>query len=352
MRIDNVARLDNGALRVDGYLTRTGVLDYAMPDGSVIKEMREPEEVFEAASLSSLEDKPVTDDHPNGFVNVGNWSALAKGHVSAGSVGRDGDFVKASLVITDPDVITRVEQKKLREISCGYDCEIADEPGEGFDRKQKSIRYNHVALGPENWGRAGREVRLRLDSTGNQVEPDSHQEEKMASTETRIDAEAVDKNTTEKESYDAESAIKELTDSMKKIVDRLNGLEEKLKEDSGEDEDEKKKDEDKEKEGKTDSVNDVASVRASLLFAAKTAGFSCRADASNASIADAVLKELGASDSLPSGADKVTAAIVAASMHKADGASYGRPVAHVDSQVGKSSIVIPEVNIGNAWERR
>ncbi len=35
--------------------------------------------------------------------------------------------------------------------------------GERYDAVQTSIRYNHVALGPKDWGRAGSEASLRLD---------------------------------------------------------------------------------------------------------------------------------------------------------------------------------------------
>jgi hypothetical protein len=33
-----------------------------------------------------------------------------------------------------------------------------------YDRVQRRIRYNHAALGPPGWGRAGADVSLRLDA--------------------------------------------------------------------------------------------------------------------------------------------------------------------------------------------
>ena len=35
--------------------------------------------------------------------------------------------------------------------------------GTPYDRVQRNIRYNHVALGPRGWGRMGPRVRLRVD---------------------------------------------------------------------------------------------------------------------------------------------------------------------------------------------
>ena len=45
--------------------------------------------------------------------------------------------------------------------------------GEKYDGIQRDIRYNHVGLGPEGWGRAGSEVSLRLDGAAVQVRGDA-----------------------------------------------------------------------------------------------------------------------------------------------------------------------------------
>src|SRR5690606_20498946 len=44
--------------------------------------------------------------------------------------------------------------------------------GEKYDRVQRRIRYNHVAIVPE--GRAGEAVALRMDAAGNTIPPGGH----------------------------------------------------------------------------------------------------------------------------------------------------------------------------------
>jgi hypothetical protein len=76
--------------------------------------------------------------------------------------------------IQDKDVVEKVEKKDLVELSCGYTCDVDHTPGtyngEKYDAIQKNIRYNHVALGAKDFGRAGSEVKLRMDGAGLCVE--------------------------------------------------------------------------------------------------------------------------------------------------------------------------------------
>jgi hypothetical protein len=51
--------------------------------------------------------------------------------------------------------------------------------GQHYDAVQRKIRGNHVALGPKGWGRAGPEVRLRLDSAGNELREDRPMSQKV-----------------------------------------------------------------------------------------------------------------------------------------------------------------------------
>ena len=159
-------------MRVPANLTRTGVLVYSQADGSQIRELRHPEEVFSEDSLSTLAGAPVTDLHPAAPVRPSNWREVSVGHVGD-EVKADGKFVAAKLTIQDEDTITKIEHEDRCELSCGYSCCLDYTPGEfegeRYDAIQRSIRYNHVALGPAGWGRAGNEVALRLDSQGNQI---------------------------------------------------------------------------------------------------------------------------------------------------------------------------------------
>jgi uncharacterized protein len=160
-------RTPQGGIRVPAYPTRAGIFEYRREDGVTVRELRPPEEVFHEDSLKTLVDAAVTELHPSELVTASSWSKLARGHVGE-SVKQDGDFVAAELVVQDADTVAKVERKDLRELSCGYTCVVDETPGEWkgerYDQVQRRIRYNHVALGPVGWGRAGRQVALRMDA--------------------------------------------------------------------------------------------------------------------------------------------------------------------------------------------
>jgi hypothetical protein len=165
--IGKPVRTPQGFLRVAAFLTRAGVFEYKRHDGSMARELRPPEEVFRADSLASLSAAPLTDLHPTEMVSPKNVRTLRVGHVGE-AVRQDGNLVAASVTIEDEEVIARVERGDRREISCGYQCRLdvtaGDYNGQRYDAVQRDIVYNHAALGPRNWGRAGSEVALRLDS--------------------------------------------------------------------------------------------------------------------------------------------------------------------------------------------
>jgi hypothetical protein len=168
-RLGNVRKTSQGFLRAPARVTRTGVLTYHRADGSVVRELRRPDNVFAADSLATLADAPVTDLHPRDMLSPSNAKQLAVGHVSGASARADaGRFVEAQLVITDAAMITAIEAGDRSEVSCGYTCDLKHGAGvfngEHYDAEQTNIVYNHVGIGPRNWGRAGSEVALRLDS--------------------------------------------------------------------------------------------------------------------------------------------------------------------------------------------
>ncbi len=187
-------------MRVPAFPTRVGVFTYKRADGSEVRELRHPDEVFHADSLASLEDIPVTlGRHPAGGVNAQNHGVEAVGHVRAGSVAphEDGERVRASFVIGRADGIAAAERRTHPELSCGYDCKIDPTPGEWkgqrYDQAQTRIRYNHVVMLAPGKGRMGREC--RLDSAGEEIfETDSKEEPpmklKIAGKEYTTEAEA------------------------------------------------------------------------------------------------------------------------------------------------------------------
>lgn len=183
----DVSRVDVGVLppatRTDeGFLSapstriaRVGVQEYRRADGSVQRELRLPEYVFEEKSLASLNGKPVCRDHPRSGVDATNARDLARGTVTAPR--QDGEFLSADLTIYDGETIRAVERDES-EVSCGYKTRLVpivggvfNQPGSRFDGAradflQTRIRHNHVAVLPRgraNEGIKDRPVRIRLD---------------------------------------------------------------------------------------------------------------------------------------------------------------------------------------------
>lgn len=182
--VSKFERTQVGGLRVPARVTRTGVLDYRRPDGTIRRELRLPEEVFNADSLASLAGATVTDlEHHRGLLNVHNWKDATLGHAEA--VRQDGAFVNVDLVVNDARAIADIENGRLHDISCGYSCRLDATPGiyEGkpYDVIQRRIRYNHVAVLPKGKGRAGPDVAMRLDAKDAEcVEAPDHQGSNMS----------------------------------------------------------------------------------------------------------------------------------------------------------------------------
>ncbi|MDX0605227.1 DUF2213 domain-containing protein [Sinorhizobium medicae] len=172
MKFTDLAPIAGTRRTTDGYLVadvrtaRTGIQLYAghevgKPEMSVVKVYRPEAQVFDKASLGSYAHKPVTNDHPDEAVTADNWKALSVGQIGD-EVARDGEFVRVPLIVMDGATISEIEGGK-RELSAGYTCDLAWEPGttpagEKYDAIQKDIRINHVAIVQR--GRAGSEARI------------------------------------------------------------------------------------------------------------------------------------------------------------------------------------------------
>jgi hypothetical protein len=188
--LGKVEKTPQGGYRVPAFLTRTGVFQYQDSTGKRIAEYRPPEEVFHADSLATLPDAPVTLGHPSVMVNSDNHGAVSLGHVR--DVKQDDTRIAATMVVQGKKAIKAIESG-VNQVSCGYTCRTDDTPGiapDGtpYDRVQRDIRYNHAALVTQ--GRAGADIRLRLDSHDDQISP---QEPTMeVKTVERIDGVAYD----------------------------------------------------------------------------------------------------------------------------------------------------------------
>jgi len=159
-------RTQQNFLRIGANMTRTGVLKYKRPDGSVVRELRHPDDVFEAKSISSIENAPFTEFHPPEMVTSSNALSFTKGNVITAR--QDGKFIAGEIIVQEEKLIKKIEAGELSELSPGYTCDVVKESGtykgEVYDQRQRNIRYNHVAIGGKNWGRSGSEVKVRLDS--------------------------------------------------------------------------------------------------------------------------------------------------------------------------------------------
>lgn len=156
-----------GGVRARANLTRTGVFTYRQADGSTRREYRPEGEVFDRDSLDSLAHVPLTIGHPT-KVTPDNWPRVAKGHVGE-RPHRSGKFVASEVFVEDRVAASDAKDGKLKELSCGYTCHFDPTPGvspegEAYDGIMRHIRYNHVALLPAGYGRAGPDVRLHLDA--------------------------------------------------------------------------------------------------------------------------------------------------------------------------------------------
>lgn len=167
--VRGIVETPQGGVRVPAALTRVGVLPYEDAAGNRWRELRPADEVFAADSLSTLRDAPVTVLHPPGLVTGDTWDAVAVGH-NAGPVSTEADrlVVTEGLVVQSAPAAARVRSGELCETSAGYTCDLDESPGvdpvDGpYDKIQRRIRYNHVALGPKGWARGGREMALRMD---------------------------------------------------------------------------------------------------------------------------------------------------------------------------------------------
>lgn len=165
-RLDSI-NLDGTYFTEEGYLldtpivTSCGIFEYRNPDGTVRRELRLPEHVFDEESLKSYLSKPVIITHNAGKVTKDNVSNEIVGTIISDGY-RDGDSVRCKIVIHD---VNTVKNCGMRELSLGYDLELIEQPGvwkgQQYDAIQTNIIINHLALVQK--ARAGEQAHLNMD---------------------------------------------------------------------------------------------------------------------------------------------------------------------------------------------
>ncbi len=154
---------DKGQLIVTGCeFARTGKQKYhsselGLKDDKFIYLDRPVEEVSDSKTVASFEGAPVTLDHPEDDVKVGvNYDTLAKGFATNVKYIADSDkegHLQADFIFTDADLIKRIENNEINELSAGYNCDVDEK-----DWVQRHIRGNHIAVVAQ--ARAGHQARL------------------------------------------------------------------------------------------------------------------------------------------------------------------------------------------------
>ncbi|MCD7826340.1 MAG: DUF2213 domain-containing protein [Clostridiaceae bacterium] len=172
-RIDSIS-IDNTYYTEEGYLvdhpivTTCGIFEYKNNDGSIRRELRLPEDVFDAKSLESYKGKPIIITHDAGEVDKNNVHREQIGTIMSKGY-RDGDNVRCEIIIHDTNALERCG---LKELSLGYSLDTDDTPGvyrgEKYDCIQKNIEINHLALVGE--ARAGESARLNIDGKDEDVQ--------------------------------------------------------------------------------------------------------------------------------------------------------------------------------------
>ncbi|WP_335849519.1 DUF2213 domain-containing protein [Acinetobacter baumannii] len=131
--------------RIGKLLYADGEVPVTADNSGLIIIERGEDVLFDPRTIASFEGKPVTDDHPKGWVTPENWKILSNGtaHDVRRGEDEDSDCLVADLLITDKDMIDAVMKGKV-EISLGYDADYTEiSVGKGI---QTNIFGNHIAL--------------------------------------------------------------------------------------------------------------------------------------------------------------------------------------------------------------
>ncbi|MDR8299863.1 DUF2213 domain-containing protein, partial [Acinetobacter baumannii] len=106
--------------RIGKLLYADGEVPVTADNSGLIIIERGEDVLFDPRTIASFEGKPVTDDHPKGWVTPENWKKLSNGtaHDVRRGEDEDSDCLVADLLITDKDMIDAVMKGKV-EISLG-----------------------------------------------------------------------------------------------------------------------------------------------------------------------------------------------------------------------------------------
>jgi len=179
---DAEARItDEGWLEIkDVVIARAGVLEYRLGDGSILRELRDPNVIHTDEALASYEGRPVLlAEHPRdeaGRVTLATEENTAqlpvigslrnvRASTAADSSGKSHQVTMADVLIWDSAGISAARQG-VRGFSVGYRTKVEMSPGtfdgQAYDTRQAADLGNHLVLTATP--RAGEITEFRMDS--------------------------------------------------------------------------------------------------------------------------------------------------------------------------------------------
>ena len=236
----NIARFDNaflenkieytdeGYLKGNAIVTRTGIFKYQNFDGSTRYELRHADDIWKLDSINSMMMLPITNNHPSQkMVSPENVKSLQIGFTGE-NIKKQGDNISTSILITDKDGIKAVENGR-RQLSLGYLVDLVDESGtyngEKYDARQTNIRYNHLAIVDK--ARAGDQAIINLD-TFDAIEI-LKESKNMSKRKVKIDDDEVFMNESEADFIDKlQMDLKNLQEERNRVEGELEIVREKL----------------------------------------------------------------------------------------------------------------------------
>ncbi len=164
-RVGGIVRTDEGYMVGKAPVAKVGVMKYVRADGTTMSQFVPSTTLFDAASMTSLKMKPITNLHPADVLVDSKSVKRYKVGSTGETVERDGDYLTVSVSVMDSDAIECVEAGR-RELSPGYRAWVVDSKGvyEGVEYDSIQVRrsYNHLALCDR--ARGGPDLRLNIDS--------------------------------------------------------------------------------------------------------------------------------------------------------------------------------------------
>lgn len=176
-------------------------------------------------SIRSLEGAPVvTGQHD--WITPQTIKELGKGHV-AGTPHMDGPWLCCDVLITDPEAIQDIKDKKFTDVSAAYTADTLFEDGKSYEgspyqASQVGLRYNHIAIIESGTGRGGMDVRI-LNKNINPLKGETKMAEETSVVKVKLTNTQVYINTDEAGATAISADEKKVSGDMEGILNEVEG---------------------------------------------------------------------------------------------------------------------------------